>query len=296
MRNPTRRSLWRPVVAAACGLLLVACVRGATGSDAATASREPFEQSFGPSYPAQPPEGSPTRIQSAELSENKQTLTVHFVGGDGFLASDPCSTDYEPWIAANGEALDVTVIQVAHEQLVSLAPNHGCRLIGYLYTYRLALPSAFSGTTVNDLAGGTLFVARPPGLAVVSHLPTTWGLQGSFEQEPGPPPIWVQVYSADEVADGDQSEGPGRLVLYQAFGAIGEWTDTRAEKARERGANHVAVTVNGEGQTLWQDGASGELLLGWTLDGKSLGLVGNTADMTADDLVKMAESVALEGN
>ncbi len=236
------------------------------------------------------------RIESAQLSADKQTLTVIFVGGKAYLPSDPCSEDYEPWLAARGETLEVTVIQVARANLVSLAPNQGCTDEGYGHTYHLALSSPFSGSIVNDLAGGTLFVARPAGLATAARLPSGWSLQRSFEQEPGPPPIWVQVYGEAAVPEGGPVEGPGQLVLYQAFGVIGEWSDTRAEKARERGATQVTVSVNGEDRALWRDGTSGELLLSWTLDGKSLGLVGNTADITADELVKTAEAVAFEGH
>jgi hypothetical protein len=104
------------------------------------------------------------------------------------------------------------------------------------------------------------------------------------------------VYEKTAVGEGCDVEGPGRLVLYQAFGSTGEWSDTRSEKARERGAEQLAVTVNGDAQTLWRDGTSGELLLSWTLEGKSLGLVGNNADMTADQLVNMAEGVTFAGS
>jgi len=280
----------RHVAAVACILVLAGCGQGA-GSGLASATAEPLEQSFGPSFPAQPPEGRAVRIDTAALRADKLSLTITFVGGPGYQPSDLCSDDYEPWLAARGETLDVTVIQVAREHLGSFAPNQGCRMVGYGHTYHLALSARFTGTTVNDLAGGTLFVASPPGLATANRLPSGWSLQRSFEQEPGPPPIWVQVYAGAEVADDVPVEGPWQLVLYQAFGVIGEWSGTRAEKARERGAVQVAVTVNGEAQMLWRDPGSGELLLGWTLDGKSLGLVGNTADMTADELVKKAGGI-----
>jgi hypothetical protein len=210
------------------------------------------------------------------------------------LPSDPCSTDYEPWVAAHGDALDVTIVQVAHVDQAVLAPNQGCTSEGHPHTYLLALSSPFTGSTVNDLADGTLFVAAPAGLASASSVPTGWSVQRSFEQEPGPPPIWVQVYARAAVANDGPLEGPGQLVLYQAFGVIGEWTDTRAEKATERGAESIDVSVNGVRQQLWSYVTTGELLLGWTLDSKSLGLVGNSADMTASELVAVAESVTFE--
>lgn len=291
-RLPLRLDL--RVAAVACALFIAGCSQGTAGLGAG-ASREPSEQSFGPTYPAQPPAGRAVRIDRAALSDDKRTLTVDFVGGPPYLASDPCSQDYEPWLAAHGEALDATVVEVAREHVATFGPNQGCTLEGHPQTYHLALPSPFAGTTVNDLAGGTLYVARPAGLATAGWVPPNWSLQRSFEQEPGPPPIWVQVYAATDVGDGPV-EGPGQVVLYQAFGLIGEWSDVRAEKARERGATPVAVKVNGEPQTLWRDPTSGELDLGWTLGGKSFGVVGNSADLTNDGLVKIAEGVTFTGN
>ena len=209
-----------------------------------------------------------------------------------YLPSDPCSAGYEPWLAARGDTLDVAVVEIPREHT---APNQACDLLGHGHVYHLALEAPFTGTTVNDLTGGTFYVVPPVGLASTSRLPSGWTLQRSFEQEPGPPPIWVQVYAASAVGEGP-IEGPGELVLYEAFGLIGEWSDTRAEKARERGAAQLTVRVSGTPEILWRDGASGELLLSWTLDGKSLGLVGNTADMTADQLVNIAEGVTVAGN
>lgn len=277
-------------------ILLAGCGQSGLGSGAPSATREPPEQSFGPPYGPQPPAGRQVRIDGAELSTDMQTLTIGFVGGPPYLASDPCSTAYQPWLVERGEVMDVTVVQVEREHSPTLGQNQVCTSEGHFYTFRLALSSPFTGTTVNDLTGGSLFVASPPGVATANQMPAGWKLRRSFEQEPGPPPIWVEIYAPSEVAASGPYEGPGQLVLYQAFGLIGEWSDTRAEKARERGATPIVVSVNGTTQTLWQDGASGELDLSWTLGGDSFGLVGNTADMTADELVRIADTVTLTGN
>ncbi len=263
--------------------------------DAATAItiRLPLTQAFGPDYPAVAPDGRPVRIDRAELSHDQRTLTVQFVGGEGYLASDACSSDYVPWLAARADELDVAVVAVRHEQQATLPPNTSCRLVGFSHTFHLALPNPFAGTRVNDVTGGIFFVFGPQDLATIVDLPDGWSQVRTFQQEPGPPPIWVQVFAIGDVAKDAPDEGPGHVVLFQAFGESAEWTDTRAEKARERGATSSPVTVNGEERPLWSDAASGELLLAWKLAERSLGLVGNSADMTADELVDVAQSVAV---
>jgi hypothetical protein len=271
-------------------LLAAAC--GTTSPPQAAATPEPLEQTFGPSYPPQPPNGRQVRIDRAALSDDKSTLTVEFIGGSGYAPSDPCSADYEPWLAVEGDVLKVSVVEIARQGQATLAPDFACRLLGYGHTYHLALAAPFTGTTVKDATGGTLFVATPAGLAEPRDLPSGWTLQLSFEQEPGPPVIWVRVYAPAAVPDSGPFEGPGRLVVYQAFGLSEEWTGVRSEKARERGAEQFPVSVNGQSAALWHDPSSGELLLGWTLDGRSLALVGNAADMSAADLVAIAQGFA----
>ena len=252
--------------------------------------REPQEQQFGPGYPAAVPIGRLVRIDGATLSADGKVLAVRFVGGMAYLASDPCSSDYEPWLAANGNELDVAIVEVDRPGQAQLGPNMGCRLMGFGHTYHLLLDEPFTGTTVNDRGGGTLFVATPPGTLRLARPPDGWSAQRGFEQEPGPPPIWVEIYAAHPV--GSDWEGPGQLVLYQAFGIVGEWSKIRAIKSEDRGGHPVAVTMNGQPATVWVDEASGELLLAWERDGQSLGLVGNTTDMTPQELARFAESVA----
>lgn len=280
-------------------LVLAACTGDAPGPAGPVdeSQREPAEQAFGPDYPAQAPAGSGTRIDSAELSADQLTLTVHFIGGKPYLASDPCSEDYEPWVVKHGDELDVAVINVERVGQAHLGLNTGCTMEGHLLVYHLKLAAPFTGATVNDLANrGTLYVGTPPGAAALTEVPAGWSMQRGFEEEPGPPPVWVQVYAAgpfDPLIEGPIApwEGPGRLVLYEAFGSYGEWSDTRAAKSEERGGHAVAATMNGGPATVWFDETSGELLLAWTMDGHSFGLIGNAADMAADELVGYAESV-----
>jgi hypothetical protein len=279
----------------ALGVMLLAGCNPAAGPapGSQAAGREPLEQSFGPDYSVQRPAGSPTRVHRASLSADRRTLTVTFVGGKGYLAADPCSTDYEPWVAAHDDELDLVVVQISHPDQAKLGLNQACTLEGYGWTFHLALPRPFMGTTINDLAsGGRLLVGPLPDTAHVTALPPGWSLQAAWELDPGPPPIWVEIYGAEPI-DPNGDEGPGRLVLYQSFGIIGEWTDTRAAKSDQRGGVPVPVTFQGSAATVWVDASSGELLLAWDASGRSYGLIGNLADMTVDDLVTFAGSVAI---
>ena len=148
----------------ACFLFLVsACGPGLRTQDPALESqREPREQTFGPTYPAQPPAGRAVRIDTASLDDARRTLTITFVGGSGFLASDPCSEDYEPWLAPRGGQLDLKVINVERAGQAQLGRNEGCPAVGYGYTYHLRLPGAFAGTRVTDLANGMIFEVGSP--------------------------------------------------------------------------------------------------------------------------------------
>jgi hypothetical protein len=152
-----------------------------------------------------------------------------------------------------------------------------------------ASPPPATSVASAEPSAQTLVPSAPAGLAEPSRVPTGWTLQRSVELEPGPPAVWARMYARSAVPDGDPIEGPGRLVVYQAFGVSTEWTGTRAEKARARGDEQFPVSVNGQGATVWHDASSGELLLAWTLDGKSLALVGNAADLSAAQLVEIAQ-------
>jgi hypothetical protein len=154
-----------------------------------------------------------------------------------------------------------------------------------------ASPPAGSSTATPAQLEQTAGPSTPAGLAEPRTVPPGWKLQLSFEQQPGPPVIWVRVYAPAVVPDTGPFEGPGRLVVYQAFGLSNEWTGTRAEKARASGAEQFPVAVNGQSQPLWHIPSSGELLLGWTQERMSLALVGNAADLSAAELVAIAQGL-----
>ena len=257
-----------------------------------------YERTFGPTYPAVAPNPErAVRIDRATLSADRLTLTVEFVGGVPWNPNipGPCTTDYAPWLAPRGDELDVVVVHVPHERPDASGPMVFCTLEGHFWQFHLLLAEPFAGTTIRDLGGGgTLLVGPPAGTALLRVVPPGWLLQAQFQMEPGPPPMWTQIYAPGPV-DPIPDEGPGRLVFYQAFGIVGEWTDTRAVKSEDRGGSAVDVVLLGRPAKVWVDPAIGELLLGWDVGGRSYGLIGNLADMSVDDLVRYAESVGIPG-
>ena len=148
--NPSRRMLSLILL----GGILSACDVVAPLMPLST-TRESLEQVFGPEYPPEPPvggeDGGRLRIDSAELGPDGRTITVHFIGGPGYLASDPCSEDYEPWVGVVGIDLRVGIVSVPHPGDALLGPNEGCDAAGYSYTFHLRLPFSARGSTVRDL-------------------------------------------------------------------------------------------------------------------------------------------------
>lgn len=278
-------------LAAALVVVLAGCggpVPGVVDAD----GRKSREQSFSPPYAAQPPGGRTNWISRAELSLDKTVLTVEFVGGKGYLESDSCSTDYTGWVGGAPDRLEVVVVEVEH---IRPGLGGGCTLEGYGWTFHFTLPAPYLGTEVLDRAenGGLLLVGMPPDAATLTLLPAGWVL-ASAEPEccGGDPPTWVQIYAPAGAAVDQPREGKGRLVVYQTFGITSEWTDTGAAKWEGRGGHKEAVSVKGTPADLWAD-PDGEMLLAFDFDGRSYGVIGNLADMTADDLVRYADSVSV---
>jgi hypothetical protein len=126
---------------------------------------------------------------------------------------------------------------------------------------------------------------------VVEILPDGWSYQNGLEALVGFPNTNGRVYGPDEIAV-PLDEGPGRVALYETFPADRAYLESRIEASRKHGGRAQAVVVNGDAAEVWLDETTGELLLGWTLPGKSEVLVANTADFTVAQLVKSAESVS----
>jgi hypothetical protein len=126
---------------------------------------------------------------------------------------------------------------------------------------------------------------------VVEVRPDGWSYMVGLDAPVGFPNTSGAVYGPDRIAV-TPAEGPGRLAFYETFPADDAYLESRIEASRKHGGRPQAVVLNGHAAEVWLDETTGELLLGWTLPGKSEVLVANTADFTVEQLVKSAESVA----
>jgi hypothetical protein len=126
---------------------------------------------------------------------------------------------------------------------------------------------------------------------VVEVRPDGWSYKVGLDALVGFPNTSGAVYGPDEITV-PPAEGPKRLAFYETLPADESYLESRIEASRKHGGRTQAVVVNGDAAEVWLDETTGELLLGWTLPGKSEVLVANTADFTVTQLVKSAESVS----
>jgi hypothetical protein len=126
---------------------------------------------------------------------------------------------------------------------------------------------------------------------VVEVRPDGWFDQFGLDSLVGFPNTAGRVYGPGGIAS-PPVEGPGRLAFYETFPADEAYLESRIEASRKHGGRAQAVVVNGHAAEVWLDETTGELLLGWTLPGKSEVLVANTADFTVAQLVTSAESIS----
>jgi hypothetical protein len=244
----------------------------------ATASSAPAS-TVGPTS-TRPP-GGLARFDTATLSADSKTLTLAFVGGQSFSATNPCSSAYTAWAEAVGDVLYAAVVDVT-PPLPSLAPNVACDAVGYARTASVDLPAPFGGARVIDLAGNVHFIRPPDELAVLTGLPDGWQLRSQRDVEDSPTGRWLRVYAP--TADPPLDISKGHLDLYQAFAGAANVAG---------GDEHRDVTVNGQPALLYRNPLDGELVLVWLLGGNGFALVANEADFPADALIRLAESARL---
>jgi hypothetical protein len=134
-----------------------------TGDRSRESLRHLEEQSFGPAYPDTPPDGIPIGPEEILLSADRMSLVVHFIGGKGYLESDPCSEDYVPWLRREGDDVRVGIINVDHPEQAQLGENMGCTAEGHTFAFHLTMDAPFDGPTVTDLVLGPVRVG--PGSA-----------------------------------------------------------------------------------------------------------------------------------
>jgi hypothetical protein len=133
----------------------------ATDPDMGPESRE---QVFGPAYPDRPAGAAGPRIDEASVSSDGLALTLRFTGAAPYQFTNPCSKDYEPWVARPSGALVVGIYEVAGPRSTLPPPSngvaHACGAVGYVHTYHLLLPQPITDSVVYDANGDALTMER----------------------------------------------------------------------------------------------------------------------------------------
>jgi hypothetical protein len=132
--------------------------------------------------------------------------------------------------------------------------------------------------------------AGPALAGIVELRPAGWTMLSNGVGVPGFASVQWSVYgpAGPEVP---REEGPGRLVLYEAWPPSDAYFEQRVATSQKAGGEGIDVTVCGDRTELWTSSSTGEILVGWTYRGKSDVLVANVADYTAEQLVQSAERV-----
>lgn len=222
-----------------------------------------------------PPPGTLVPFDSAALLDGNRILTLKFVGGRVYSASDPCSRAYAGWARRDGDVLDVAVVDVTPP------PAGGpvaCTAEGYHRTVSIPLAQPYLGSRVQDRAGDLHFVRQPAGLVELHGLPASWLLRSEGDVEGSPSGRWLRTYSP--LAQPNIATSKNKLDFYQAFGGPADVSGGDAEQA---------VSVNGQNATLYRSTTDGELVLDWTHGTNGLALDANEADFSVAQLIQLAD-------
>ena len=276
--NPDRQQDMRTrlLCLAVPALALVACSLGPVtpGTPSPVPTTTPATPIQTTSVPSTtPPPGVLTRFDTAELTDAGRRLTLHFVGGAVYKASDRCSHDYAGWAEQVGDVLEVAVVDVTPHKPVA------CDAIGYGRSLSIQLAGPFVGSRLNDLAGYVHFVRAPDGLLELRGLPVGWLLRAEGDVEESPTGRWQRTYSPQPNPRTGTSRN--RIDFYQAFDGPAGVTG---------GDEQRTVTVNGQNSTLYRFAPDGELVLVWAVGPDGLALVVNEADFSVGQLISLAES------
>lgn len=172
----------------------------------------PFQRVFGPAFRPVPPAAGRLTIDGVVLARDRRSIVVSFIGGKAYKQTDPCSVDDEAWAGLDGDTLAVTVAKVAHSEQARGDGNVLCTMEGHGYLFTIALPAAFLGREVIDLASGPLWIPPPETVAELTTLPPDWVLT-SVNSEESIAEL-SRTYQPLSRVPGD----PGRFIaLHQAF-------------------------------------------------------------------------------
>jgi hypothetical protein len=236
-------------------------------------STDPGLESFAP---------EPTRdlrfvpISSLVLAADQRHVTIDFVGGREFSATDPCSIEYQAQTSVEGDILEVGVLPLRGPAAVT------CDAVGYSRTLQVVLDAPFLGSAWRDRTGYLHFLAPPNGLVELTGLPAGWVLRKGRDVEDSPTGRWERTYSPDaSLADPTRT-----VVMYQSFGGPVNVT----------GGDDVSqVQVNGRPATLYRHAPTGELVLVWQLGNDGLALVAFEQVFSVDQLISLAKSAVAPG-
>jgi hypothetical protein len=233
------------------------------------------------------PEDRRVSIDDVTMSEDQRTAHLSFTGGPPWDPNDPCATDYVAVGDVRDDVLEVAVIETVSSgegwpEPPPDAPLLACNAMGHPHSVRLALPEAFTGSTVRDLSGQVFFVSVPDGLVALAGLPDGWALRSEGDVEGSPTGRWQRQYVSSDGPSWEDNRGV--LDLYQAFGG---------PVMVSGGDEQQSVAIGPTTGTLYRELPSGELVLTWELDGTALAIVANESDFTPAALIELAASAVL---
>lgn len=186
-----------------------------------------------------------------------------------------CSSNVTPTATNSGTTADAS----ASSSLVTPRPTPAPSAVA-VATPEPTIPACIPSPTDTGPALAGIIELRPDG----------WTMLSNGVGVPGFPDIQWSVYgpAGPEVP---RHEGPGRLVLYEAWPPSDAYVQSRITASRHAEGKGVAVTVCGDRTEVWTNASTGELLVGWTFRGKSDVLVANAADYSVEELIQSAERV-----
>jgi hypothetical protein len=240
------------------------------------------------------PENTPPPIQfplvtidgGAMLSHDRRSVAISFIGGPAYDPANWCSVEYHPWAAIRGDALEVAVAAITPADRATMPPNGACVAMGYSYTFTLAQPASFIGSTVRDLASGELWIPPPERVAEPGPLLPGWRLTA----------IRTMHLPRDGVDELVRTYGPipgaatdpnAVMFLVQQFGSPPD---------DAQGAPVADVEIDGQRVTV-RDSGGGGLSATWQVgaaDWVTLNLYGVGVDL--DAFVDRANAVAVPGS
>jgi hypothetical protein len=226
--------------------------------------------------------GRDARIDGATLSADSRVLTLSFVGGPEYVASDHCTSAYVGRAEESDGVLEAEVMDVTPPR--SSSNGTICTLEGYLRSVTVSLAVPFLGSRLHDRAGYVLFLRRPSGLIELKGLPSGWLLRSERTVVESPTGRWQRIYSPDATPGGYPEIR--ELDLFQSF-------DGPVSVSGGDGVGKPVQIGDLTGMLFGPDGY-GEMVLAWQVDLDGLAFVANTADFTPEALIALARTAARE--